>query len=65
MSYSTICHNKLRPALESRPDKGRFIKVNVTIEFGKPFYPTQMAPKERKAMYAQLPEIIQEMRDNH
>lgn len=51
--------------LESRPKKGRFKKVNITIEFGKPFYPTQMTPKERKAMYAQLPEIIQDMRDNH
>ncbi|MBO5386767.1 MAG: 1-acyl-sn-glycerol-3-phosphate acyltransferase [Lachnospiraceae bacterium] len=51
--------------LESRPKKGRFKKVYVTIEFGKPIYPTQMAPKERKAMYAQIPDIIQEMRDNH
>lgn len=51
--------------LESRPKKRRFKKVNVTIEFGKPFYPTEMPPKERKAMYAQLPGIIQGMRDNH
>lgn len=50
--------------LEARP-KNKFAKVNVTIEFGKPFYPTQMAPKDRKAMYAQLPGIIQGMKDNH
>lgn len=50
--------------LEKR-DKKHHGKVNVTIEFGKPFYPTQMAPKDRKAMYAQLPGIIQGMRDNH
>ncbi|MBE5932071.1 MAG: 1-acyl-sn-glycerol-3-phosphate acyltransferase [Lachnospiraceae bacterium] len=51
--------------LESRPKKGRFKKVNVTIEFAKPIYPTQMAPKDRKAMYAQIPDIIQGMKDNH
>lgn len=51
--------------LESRPKKGRFKKVYVTIEFGKPIYPTQMAPKERKATYAQIPNMIQDMRDKH
>ncbi len=51
--------------LESRPKKGKFKKTYVTIEFGKPIYPTQMAPKDRKAMYAQIPDIIQGMKNNH
>lgn len=50
--------------LESAPEK-KIRSSKVIIEFGKPFYPAQMPPKERKAMYAQLPEIIQGMKDNH
>lgn len=50
--------------LESAPKK-KVRKSHVKIEFGKPFYPAEMAPKERKAMYAKLPEIIQEMKNTH
>lgn len=50
--------------LESAPKK-RIKSHDVIIEFGKPFYPADMPPKERKAKYAELPEMIQGMRDTH
>ena len=50
--------------LESAPKK-RIRSHNVIIEFGKPFYPSEMSLKERKAQYAQLPRIIQGMKDKH
>lgn len=50
--------------LESAPKK-KIRGSKVIIEFGQPFYPADMSPKERKAKYAELPAIIQGMRDNH
>lgn len=50
--------------LESAP-KGHIRSHGVIIEFGKPFYPSEMTPKERKAAYAQLPTIIQGIKDKH
>lgn len=50
--------------LESAPKK-RIKGHEVIIEFGKPFYPADMPPKERKTKYAELPDIIQGMRDTH
>ena len=40
-------------------------KGKVIIEFGEPIYPTELAVKERKAKYAEIPSIIQSMRDKH
>lgn len=50
--------------LESAPKK-HIRGSRVIIQFGKPFYPSEMSPKERKARYAELPDIIQEMKDTH
>ncbi len=50
--------------LESAPKK-RVQKGKVIIEFGKPFYPSELSPKERKEKYAKLPAIIQGMKDTH
>lgn len=50
--------------LESAPKK-RIRSNRVIIEFGKAFYPADMAPKDRKQKYAELPSIIQGMRDKH
>lgn len=50
--------------LESAP-KNQIKSHRVTIEFGEPFYPAQLSPKERKAKYAELPTIIQDMRAKH
>lgn len=50
--------------LESAPKK-HIRGSNVIIEFGEPFYPTEMSPKERKAKYAELPDVIQGMKDTH
>lgn len=50
--------------LESAPKK-KIRSHDVVIEFGKPFYPSEVPPKERKAWYAQLPKLITEMRSNH
>ena len=50
--------------LESAPKK--HVKGGtVILEFGKPIYPKQYAPKERKTVYAGIPGIIQGMRDTH
>lgn len=50
--------------LESAP-KRRIRSHKVIIEFGKPFYPTELSPKERKAVYNEIPGMIQSMRDSH
>jgi 1-acyl-sn-glycerol-3-phosphate acyltransferase len=50
--------------LESAPKKGVH-KHDVIIEFGEPFYPAEMPPKERKAKYAELPGIIMDMKNTH
>lgn len=50
--------------LESAPKK-RVKGGKVIIEFGEPFYPCEMPPKERKAKYAELPAIIQKIKDTH
>lgn len=50
--------------LESAP-KNRIRGHKVVIEFGKPIYPADMPPKERKAEYAKLPELITSMRATH
>ncbi len=50
--------------LESAP-KQKIRGSKVIIEFGEAFYPADMAPKDRKAMYAQLPDIIQGMKNTH
>lgn len=50
--------------LESAPKK-RIRSHGVVIEFGKPFYPGSMSPKDRKAEYAKLPGIIDAMRKTH
>lgn len=50
--------------LESAP-KRHIRSHKVIIEFGRPFYPADIAPKERKLKYAELPEIITQMRSTH
>lgn len=50
--------------LESAP-KNHIRSHNVIIEFGKPFYPSELSPKERKAVYAQIPDMIQTMKNTH
>lgn len=50
--------------LESAP-KGHIKGGKVVIEFGEPFTPSEMPPKDRKAKYAELPGIIQGMKNNH
>lgn len=50
--------------LESAPKK-HIRSHKVIIEFGKPFYPTELSPKERKAVYNEIPDMIQSMRDSH
>ena len=40
-------------------------KGKVIIEFGEPIYPSELGIKERKAKYAEIPSIIQGMRDKH
>lgn len=50
--------------LESAPDK-KIRGSKVIIEFGEPFIPSELSPKERKAKYAELPAIIKGMRDKH
>lgn len=50
--------------LESAPKK--FIRGHkVIIEFGKPIYPAEISPKERKAAYDAIPDLIQTMREEH
>lgn len=50
--------------LESAPKK-HIRSHKVIIEFAKPIYPAELAPKERKAVYAGLPGLIQSMREEH
>ena len=50
--------------LESAP-KQKVRGSKVIIEFGEPFYPSELPPKERKAKYAELPAIIKGMKDKH
>ena len=50
--------------LESAPNK-LVHSSKIIIEFGKPIYPADMPPKEKRAELARLPEIIQGMRDTH
>ena len=50
--------------LESAPNK-RIKSHNVIIEFGKPFYPADLSPKDRKAKYAEIPSIIEGMKSTH
>lgn len=50
--------------LESAPNQ-KIHKGSVIIEFGQPFIPADMSPKERKSKYAELPAIIQGMRATH
>lgn len=50
--------------LESAP-KNRIRGHKVIIEYGKPIYPTELPPKERKVEYAKIPEIITDMRTKH
>lgn len=50
--------------LESAPKK-HIRGHKVIIEFGKPFTPTDYSPKERKELYAKLPETITNMRSTH
>ncbi|MBQ8412571.1 MAG: 1-acyl-sn-glycerol-3-phosphate acyltransferase [Lachnospiraceae bacterium] len=50
--------------LESAPDK-KIRGSKVIIEFGEPFNPSELSPKERKAKYAELPAMIKGMRDTH
>ncbi len=50
--------------LESAPKK-KIRGHKVTIEFGKPIDVAALSPKERKEKYAELPGIIQSMRDTH
>lgn len=50
--------------LESAP-KNHIRSHNVIIEFGKPFYPSELSPKERKAVYARIPDMIQTMKNTH
>ncbi len=50
--------------LEASP-KGRLMGGKAILEFGEPFYPSEMTPKERKQKYAEMPDIIKGMRDKH
>lgn len=50
--------------LESAP-KQKIRGSRAIIEFGEPFYPSELPLKERKAKYAELPAIIKGMRDKH
>lgn len=50
--------------LESAPHK-KIRSHKVVIEFGSPFHPADLPPKERKAEYAKLPELITAMRETH
>lgn len=50
--------------LESAPKK-KIQGSHVIIEFGKPFYPSELSLKERKAKYAEIPATIKAMRDTH
>lgn len=50
--------------LESAPNK-RIKSHNVIIEFGEPFYPADLSPKDRKAKYAEIPSIIEGMKSTH
>lgn len=50
--------------LESAPKK-HIRSHKVIIEFGKPIYPTELSPKERKEKYSEFPALIQAMRDTH
>lgn len=50
--------------LESAPNK-RIKSHNVIIEFGEPFYPADLSPKDRKAKYAEIPSIIEGMKATH
>lgn len=50
--------------LESAPKK-HIRGHKVVIQFGEPIYVSDMSPKERKAKYAELPSIIQGMKDTH
>ena len=58
----SICRSDLM--LESAP-KRRIRSHNVTIEFGKPIYPCELPPKERKERYAEFPQLIQDMYDKN
>ena len=58
----SICRSDLM--LESAP-KRRIHSHNVTIEFGKPIYPCELPPKERKERYAEFPQLIQDMYDKN
>ena len=48
--------------LESAPGKGVH-KGNITVVYGKPFTPSDIPLKERKAKYQELPDIIQALYD--
>lgn len=50
--------------LESAPNK-KIRKGKVIIEFGEAFYPKSLSGKERKEKYAEIPNIIQAMRETH
>lgn len=50
--------------LESAPKK-HIRGHEVIIEFGKPIYPADISPKERKAAYDEIPGLIQAMREEH
>lgn len=50
--------------LESAPKK-RIRGHKVVIQFGQPFNPSELAPKERKEKYAGLPQLITDMRASH
>lgn len=58
----SICRSDLM--LESAPKK-RIHSHSVTIEFGKPIYPCELPPKERKERYAEFPQLIQDMYDKN
>ena len=47
---------------ESAPGKG-VRKGNITVIYGKPFMPSEIPMKERKAKYQELPDIIQALID--
>lgn len=50
--------------LESAPNK-KIRGSKVIIEFGEPIYPALLPLKERKAKYAEIPAIIQGMKNKH
>ncbi|MBE5944439.1 MAG: 1-acyl-sn-glycerol-3-phosphate acyltransferase [Lachnospiraceae bacterium] len=50
--------------LEQNPGM-KIKKGKVIVEFGEAFYPSQLPPKERKEKYAQIPDMIQAMRNKH